>query len=77
MKAKEKARELVAKFHEFSGENKHYNKTQWDYAKQCALIAVNQIINFVPNNDFELDIYKAFKIEPKYWTDVKNEIKKL
>lgn len=69
MKAKEKARELVAKFHEFSGENKHYNKTQWEYAKQCALIAVNEI--------FELYIYKCWSIEPKYWTDVKNEIKKL
>ena len=69
MKAKEKARELVAKFHEFSGENKHYDKTQWDYAKQCALIVVDEIFND--------KIYKAFKIEPKYWTDVRNEIKKL
>ena len=69
MKAKEKARELVAKFHEFSGENKHYDKTQWDYAKQCALIAVDEIFND--------PIYKAFKIEPKYWTDVKIEINKL
>ncbi len=69
MKAKEKARELVAKFHEFSGENKHYDKTQWDYAKQCALIAVDEIFND--------EIYKAFKIEPKYWQDVKDEIEKL
>ncbi len=65
--AKEKAVELFDKYFEyveaFSSNQQHEN------AKQCALIAVNEI--------FELDIYKCWSIEPKYWTDVKIEINKL
>ena len=67
MKAKEKAKELFDKYFDFVGAFTLYQ--QHENAKQCALVAVNQI--------FELDIYKCCNIDPKYWTDVKIEIKKL
>ena len=67
MKAKNKAVELFDKYFDyveaFTSEQQHEN------AKQCALIVVDEIFND--------PIYKAFKIEPKYWQDVKDEIKKL
>jgi hypothetical protein len=61
MKAKEKAKELIEKYSDLA-----YNKI---VCKQCALIAVEEIFND--------PIYKAFKIKPKYWQDVKDEIEKL
>ena len=68
MKAKEKAKELVEKF-----EKQIYNEfttdEKWVNCVECALIAVEEIFND--------PIYKAFKIEPKYWQDVKDEINKL
>ena len=62
MKAKDKANKLVAKFGLCGG-------MRLSVAKQCALIVVEEIFND--------PIYKAFKIKPKYWQDVKDEINKL
>ena len=57
---KEKATELV---------NKHFDyveawsvSNQLENAKQCALITVNEILNYIPQN---------------YWFDVETEIKKI
>ena len=64
MKPKEKAKELVYKFDdtmEFS--------TPQRFAKQCALIAVNEIWN-------ELESARVFE-EYDYWQEVKEEIGKL
>jgi hypothetical protein len=63
MEAKEKAKELVEKFY-------------WDYdkAKQCALIAVQEIINANPHsNPFTTEIYSTML----FWQEVKQEINNL
>lgn len=70
MTPKEKARDLVYKF---------YPSVQWklgqedclDRAKRCALIAVDEIINF---NTFLHSIELA---DVYYWLDIKKEIEKL
>jgi hypothetical protein len=71
MTPKEKAEELVHKFKKYS----YYPKTNNDMlfvnelnnnAKQCALIAVEQILEVIDSNyDYE------------YWDEVKSEIEKL
>jgi hypothetical protein len=67
--AKEKAKELVDKCDEtleFS--------TPKRFAKQCALIAVQNIISANPHsNPLNTDTYSTMK----WWQDVKSEIEKL
>ena len=46
------------------------NITYGEYAKQCALIAVDEIINTIEQ------IFETFE-ERKYWNEVKQEIEKL
>ena len=79
MKPKEKAKELVNKFNEYTVvETIHYPngkiKEGYTNAKQCALIAVNEILNANPTI-----IYKMTGIvkRDKYWQEVKQEIEKL
>jgi hypothetical protein len=62
MSPKEKAIELVDRF--------TFNCRECDNAKQYALIAVEEIQDFITkyNNPFE---------DFKYWDEVKNEIEKL
>jgi hypothetical protein len=60
--AKEKAKEL---FDKFSLGNYHAPN-----AKQCALIAVDEILNAIEQ------IFETFE-ERKYWQEVKKEIEKL
>jgi hypothetical protein len=63
MEAKLKAEELVEKFY-------------WDYdrAKQCALIAVNEVILANPHsNPLNTDVYSTML----FWQEVKNEINNL
>lgn len=70
MTPKEKAKELIWKF---------YPEVRWklgqedclDRAKQCALIAVDEIINF---NTYLKSIELA---DVYYWLDVKKEIEQL
>ena len=74
MTAKEKAKGLVDKYHDVTALNltcdiQTTEQEIHNHAKKCALIAVNEI--------FSIDIYKSFSIKPKYWQDVKDEIKKL
>lgn len=67
MTPKEKAKELVYKF---------YPSVQWklgqedclDRAKQCALIAVDEVLNLC---------WGGNKIGIKHWEDIKHEIEKL
>jgi len=67
MTPKEKAKELVYKF---------YPSVQWklgqedclDRAKQCALIAVDEVLNLC---------WGGNKIGIKHWEDIKQEIEKL
>ena len=67
MTPKEKAEELVNRFHKYTwnGEDNLDNKN----AKQCALIAVDEILKELPE-DYQNDIWS-------YWPEVKEEIEKL
>ena len=76
MTSKEKAEELIKKFiphtrvfHEVLGWEDYI-----DSAKQCALIAVIEIINSNPHsNPFNTDVHSTMQ----YWIEVKNEITNL
>jgi hypothetical protein len=77
MTPQQKAKELVDKFYQFFPLNKDVNTTDgelhweyndWEQAKQCALIAVGEILN-------ELD--SQFHIQISYWHNVKHEIDQL
>ena len=52
--------------------------THTDRAKQCALIAVDEIIEFMEADDFDSDTcYWANHSKMQYWIEVKQEIEKL
>ena len=63
MTPREKAVELV---HKFGMENQYYER-----AKQCALIAVDEILNVTAGLNGWIDGFQS------YWTEVKQEIEKL
>jgi hypothetical protein len=71
MTPKEKAKELYFKMH---SQEQIVSKE----AKQCALIAVDEILNINPfsfyDKRFHLDRIKEYE---KYWVEVKEEIEKL
>ena len=68
---KEKARELVAKFKSYSYSGRDEDR-EWRFenAKQCALIAVNAIIEVL----YSLKFGNALSEEIEYWEAVKQEI---
>ena len=69
MTPKEKAEELVRKYYSF-GLNNPAQSFSWYECKQCALIAVDEILN---NDGFtKFDDYLT-----EYWQEVKQEIEKL
>ena len=70
MKPKEKAQDLIDKYIEFTQEWDEIDGYVIDMynAKQCALIAVDEILN-------ELDLQNH--ILRSYWYDVQNEINQL
>lgn len=77
MTAKEKAKELVWKFAEYSHTDFDYNnggyqvKSQMENAKQCALIAVDEILK-------DKEIIDGMRvINDPYWQQVKQELEKL
>lgn len=83
MTPKEKAVELVDKFYQTTPNEAWYcppvgsitssNYSAWEQAKQCALIAVDEIIaNIEPSTS--MDVIAA---RIKYWQEVKTEIEKL
>ena len=65
MKTKEKAIELYNKFLNPSGDTYLYNMLEHESAKECALIAVDEILNYCMR---EVDAY---------WQEVKQEIENL
>jgi hypothetical protein len=70
MSPKEKAEELVTKMYVNQWRN---NTMEYKTAKQCALIAVDEIIaNIEPS--VSMDVISA---SIKYWEQVKQEIEKL
>jgi hypothetical protein len=77
MTAKEKANELVGKcFDTFiNDEEEHYVEIAWRLSKQCALIAVDEIIN--TDMLIDEDTYVMTPSYLQYWDKVKQEIEKL
>jgi hypothetical protein len=77
MKAKEKAKELVEKFMPFIAGADRYNTTlgiyDIDISKQCALIAVDEIIKVL----YSLKFGNALSDEIEYYEQVKQEINNL
>jgi hypothetical protein len=80
MTPKEKAEELVNKFKPHShfwvhdlGRQKDYEIEQLENAKQCALIAVDEILKSKP---CKFDGY-YYELNLKYWNEVKKEIELL
>jgi hypothetical protein len=69
MTPKEKAKELTNKY--FKGSDLLYHDLSWIQAKECALIAVNEIIDCTKNG---LGLTKYSK---EYWEQVKKEIELL
>ena len=73
MTPKEKAEELHNKFYKI---NEGVNLIYWEEAKQCALIAVDELI------ESHLLLTTTQEVEPsirckRYWQEVKKEIEKL
>jgi hypothetical protein len=77
MKTKEKANELVLKYLKLQEEG----SLNWFHkilAKQCAIIAVNEIVEFMRMDDeFHDDCHMANTHWVMYWDEVKKEIEKL
>ena len=78
MTPKDKAKELVDKFYQTTPNETWIDEpsgefmetyTAWGQAKQCALIAVDEILNI---NSVDKDFSLSF-----YWQDVKDEIQNL
>jgi hypothetical protein len=77
MTPKEKAKELVDKFYQTTPNEAWINEPlgiaeeykAWNQAKQCALIAVDEIIQAIE------DIFETLD-EREYWQSVKQEIQK-
>jgi predicted SPOUT superfamily RNA methylase MTH1 len=67
MTAKDKAKELVDKYWNYSPGTLFFED-----AKECALIAVDEMINYLLDSDWALINNKA-----KYWQEVKQEIQNL
>ena len=79
MKPTEKAIELVDKFH-FMHVSPIYLLSAKEHSKQCALIAVNEILEVTEPylNRHEPDYLKLpIEMTQGYWLEVKQEIEKL
>jgi hypothetical protein len=72
MTPEEKAKELFNKMDMIIYTDQDNWKSQ---CKQCALIAVDEILNIKPNNPFIVNGY--YKEPIQYWREVKQEIEKL
>ena len=75
MTPKEKAQELVQRFRGLSAPGVRSDSTLWS-AKQCALIAVDEIINVAwwSGNGVDLLPEPYVQSQKEYWQSVKNEI---
>jgi hypothetical protein len=82
MTPKEKAEDLVNSFYN-NAESRNkigaFDEDLHQYnCKQCALIAVDEVIEFMEADDFDSDTcYWANHSKMQYWTEVKQEIEKL
>jgi hypothetical protein len=74
MTPKQKAKELVEKFQDIDSDAEMFDdfKMSIFYAQRCALISVDEMINYLSESDWALINNKAI-----YWREVKQEIEKL
>lgn len=75
MTPKEKARQLFDKYNSFDF-NTIVNQTHRRYAKQCALIAVDELIESHLVLSTTHDLKPSIRCK-KYWQEVKQEIEAL
>jgi len=79
MTPKEKASELVWKYynnieHTISDE---YASKDWEIAKKCAIIAVDEVLNTKTLKVRSCGFVKLCEQHKEYWQEVKQEIEKL
>lgn len=70
MTPKEKAIELVSSYARIDGYVDSIDLSKCEFEKQCVLIAVDEILNVIPNNN-------GWQTKRDYWQQVKQEIEKL
>lgn len=76
----EKAKELVDKYKEFTqfrNDGGHDEEVTNDNAKQCALIAVQELIKYLPSSDGNPPNLPETIYNSEFWEKVKEEINKL
>ena len=73
MTPKEKAKELIVKYIQYTPVEEAFEAL---YAKQCALIAIDEILKELDAETWGLEMYEAFNRQ-SYWQEVKQEIEKL
>ena len=77
MTPKDKAIELYIKYID-AYNDRNLQVSDYKFAKKCALIAVDEIIEFMEVDDFDSDTcYWANHSKMQYWIEVKQEIEKL
>jgi hypothetical protein len=74
MTSKEKAEELILKYLRIDNNTSEWFNTH--IAKQCALIAVTEIINSNPHSNL-FNFYSDIHSTMQYWNEVKNELTNL
>lgn len=86
MNPKEKAQYLVDKIYQTTADMRYYNPPAdtfasryepWNQAKQCALIAVEEIRENIVSDDDNHRVEAELVGNLYYWDQVKTEIKKL
>jgi len=78
MTPKEKAKELFGKYATYVVMWAGDVNTSHQNCKQCALIAVNEVLNVLPQGEYLEDIDEYCENRERlYWKDVKQEIEKL
>ena len=77
MTPKDKAIGLYCKYID-AYNDRNLQVSDYKFAKECALIVVDEILEFMEVDDFDSDTcYWANHSQMKYWTEVKQEIEKL
>jgi hypothetical protein len=69
-----KAEILVDKFVKYTPAD---SELEYPYAKECAILAVNEIINEIYEIDNQLSESRLLDKNLKYWLEVKKELEKL
>jgi hypothetical protein len=78
MKPHEKAKDIYQKMFNNMPHPDETNAAVFTITKQCALIAVDEVIEFMEADDFDSDTsYWANHSKMQYWVEVKQEIQNL